>query len=537
MKKGPGAPNKFIAALQTWLKASFGGKRFKSFGNSLKHVVQKDSYSCGIITANTIAHAILDHPLCNNVQAAQERIRWFIHFASLYQFKSVSATVIEDVDMTGPFAAPEDPSNIPNQARKDVMRIADLLNPIDPSELPTASGYDSDDSSDFEETSNIPLQPKPKPAISALKADNTSQKRPRPDSLTNPNAESSDGYESSTNSLASAEIKRTVNYVKAGEGTSRSAKASRAMREDFRDGSLKIKAWRIEAWKEKVLKDDPQAEFDPKDISRARHSGCGKYVKMKDPCNIGRWKDHIQACNKKSTKKHAGGTPSLFQLGWAKITQAGKKKKKISGANSDNSESESEPELKNVPCPGITVSDTPHVLRYLKRTGASGGGGRSLPVISKQLFKKLFSRLSKKENRKVVVDTQMQEWKWKNDHVNHRVYAITCQKTVVDRSPKPPHLCLECRIVLRSKAFKSAIQKPIPSDKNSKFINYRFRNPLLGSIYARTIGVREIVDDEVLFLVSIFSIPCLILSLECPIQSICSIRPGCIKWKIQQRSL
>ena len=42
------------------------------------------------------------------------------------------------------------------------------------------------------------------------------------------------------------------------------------------------------------------------------------------------------------------------------------------------------------------MSDTPHVLQYLKRTGASGGGGRSLPVISKQLFKKLFSQLSRK---------------------------------------------------------------------------------------------------------------------------------------------
>ena len=235
------------------------------------------------------------------------------------------------------------------------MKVADLLNPIDPSELPTTStGYDSDDSSNFEETPNIPLQPKPKPAISTLKADNSGQKCTRPDSLTDPHAESSDGYESSTNSLASAEIKRNINYVKPGEGTSQSAKASRAMREDFCDGTLKIKAWHIEAWTEKVLKDNPKAEFDPKDISLARHSGCGKYIKTKDPCNIGRWKDHIQACNKKSTKKHAASTPSLFQLGWAKITQAGMKKKKVSSDNSDNSdnsESESEPKLKNIPCP------------------------------------------------------------------------------------------------------------------------------------------------------------------------------------------
>ncbi len=122
-------------------------------------------------------------------------------------------------------------------------------------------------------------------------------------------------------------------------------------------------------------------------------------------------------------------------------------------------------------------------MQYLKRTGTSGGGGRSLPVIATQLFKKLFSQLSKKSNRKVVVNTQMHEWKWKNDHVNHHVYATSCQQTVVDRLPKPPHPCSECGIVLRSRAFKNAIHRPVPSDKASKFINYLFRNALLGSIY------------------------------------------------------
>jgi len=248
------------------------------------------------------------------------------------------------------------------------------------------------------------------------------------------------------------------------------------------------------------LKDDPKAEFDPKHISQARHSGCGKYVKMKDTCDIGWWKDHILACNKKKLKKPAGRTPALFQLGWAKVT--GNKRKKVGYNNSDNtdsSESESEPKLENVPCLEITVSDNPRVLQYLKCTGTSGGGGRSLPIIATQLFKKLFSQLSKKSNRKVVVDTQMHEWKWKNDHANHCMYATSCQQTVVDRSPEPPHPCSECGIVLHSRAFKNAIRQPVPSNKASKFINYRFRNALLGSIYARTIGVQEIVEAEVHF--------------------------------------
>lgn len=313
--------------------------------------------------------------------------------------------------------------------------------------------------------------------------------------------------------------------------------ASRRRRDKLHDGTLKIEPWRIEAWKKKILKDDPKAVFDPEDIcnaTRARHSGCGKYVKMKDPCDIGRWKDHIEACNKKKSKKHAGGTPTLFQLGWAKVMA---KKKKLSNGNSDNddSESDSEPDLKEVPCPGITVSDDPWVLQYLKRTGASGGGGRPLPVIAKALFQKLFSQLSKKKHRKNVVDTQMNEWKWKNDHENHRVYATSCQQKVVDRSPKPPLPCSECGIVLRSRAFKNAIRRPVPRDKDSKFINYRFRNPVLGSIYARTIGVRELVENDVCFL-NYFPNSHLLLFLECQIKSFHLLCPRGTRWKIQQRS-
>ena len=107
-------------------------------------------------------------------------------------------------------------------------------------------------------------------------------------------------------------------------------------------------------------------------------------------------------------------------MGWLKVTV----ENKIDDESDDSSQGGSEPELKKVPCPGITVSDDPWVLQYLKRTGASGGGGRSLAVIAKQVYKKLFSQLSKKTNKKVVVDKQMQEWKWKNDHMNHRVSRL-----------------------------------------------------------------------------------------------------------------
>ncbi|KAF8167513.1 hypothetical protein B0H34DRAFT_854442 [Crassisporium funariophilum] len=462
LNKSSGAPTKFITALQTWLKYAFG-KQFKSFGNSLDHVVQDDTYSCGIITANTIEHAVLNRPLCHSKCATEERLKWRGYM-----------------------------QNASYQAQK-ALTIADLLNPINTdqhSEHSAMNDYDSDSSSEREVLCDVPNTSQntyiPKPGGNGLE-------RERVESVVESDTDSSDGYESSTISISANEGKQKKKYIKAGEGTSRSATASRIRREKLRNGTLKIEEWRYEAWKKKVLKDDSKATFHPQDKFRPRHSSCGKYVRMKDPCNIGRWNVHIESCKAEKSKKRAGGTPTLFQMGWAKVT---KKQKVSNDSEDDDSEGESEPELDEVPCPGITVLDDPRVLQYLKRTGASGGGGRSLPVIAKGLFRKLFSELSRDKNRKVVVDTQMQEWKWKNDHVNHRVYATCCQQRVTDRSPKPPHPCPACGIVLRSRAFKSAIRKPIPTDKASKFVNHRFRNPLLGSIFARTIGVREIVEDE-----------------------------------------
>ncbi|KAF8157944.1 hypothetical protein B0H34DRAFT_797377 [Crassisporium funariophilum] len=139
--KGPGAPIKFITALQTWLKHAFR-KQFKS---SLDHVVQDNTYSCGVFTANTIAHTILNRLICNSNYATEEQLKWFIYFASLYSAKSETATPSKDIDM--PLAGQADIPNVVTQASK-VLAIADLLNPIGDghSICSATNGYDSDDS-------------------------------------------------------------------------------------------------------------------------------------------------------------------------------------------------------------------------------------------------------------------------------------------------------------------------------------------------------------------------------------------------------
>ena len=78
-----------------------------------------------------------------------------------------------------------------------------------------------------------------------------------------------------------------------------------------------------------------------------------------------------------------------------------------------------------------------------------------------------------------------------------RVFAIVCKKTVTDRPPNHPLPCDECAAILKSRAFKTALQKPTPEDKNFIFTNHRFRSSTLGEIYARTIGLKDLIEKPV----------------------------------------
>lgn len=102
-------------------------------------------------------------------------------------------------------------------------------------------------------------------------------------------------------------------YIKPGEGTSKSAVASRERRRKLFDGTFKMDERRYRIWQEKVLADDSEADFVEKDIRIAIHSACKKRVKMKDPFDITRWKVHIRKCKVK------GRTRSLLNMpGWGK---------------------------------------------------------------------------------------------------------------------------------------------------------------------------------------------------------------------------
>jgi hypothetical protein len=209
--------------------------------------------------------------------------------------------------------------------------------------------------------------------------------------------------------------------VKSGDGTSKSAVVSRSLRKSVKIGTFKVNEEKYQSWKMKILQNDCDAEFDKHDLWRVRHSVCGEWKRVKEPYDVTRWNKHLRDCNDMKKKKIIK-TPSLFSMGFIKVAKQ--------AANTVPAVIESQ-KSSYIPCPGITEADDARVTKYLKRTGALGGGGRSLAVILKGIFKKLFTKLKLAKNKKMVVDTQMHEWRWRNDHENLRVYSTSCQKNVV----------------------------------------------------------------------------------------------------------
>ncbi|KAF8209531.1 hypothetical protein K438DRAFT_1572203 [Mycena galopus ATCC 62051] len=146
------------------------------------------------------------------------------------------------------------------------------------------------------------------------------------------------------------------------------------------------------------------------------------------------------------------------------------------------------------PCPGVTEDDIPNVQKYLQRTGASGGGSRSVFKIAMDKFRKAFSSL-KEKRQKEVRDIQYHEQKWRNDHANLRIFSTACDKQVPAATPRTLP-CQPCAMLLSRRSLKRALEKKGPAKpENYIYTNEQFRNQLLGEIYGRTIGLKDIIEQ------------------------------------------
>ncbi|KAF4621774.1 hypothetical protein D9613_012142 [Agrocybe pediades] len=408
--KGSGIPAKLIEFLQGWLKQAFG-KRFKNQGNILPHAVQNDSFSCPIITVNTITHAVLNEPLWSAEDAKEARLKWFNRLASAhcnYQKEPIAR-----------LEASKDQESVLPPLRSEKLGLTFILNnyPQLPHSTVTYNDNQPDDSFYMSDESDDELQgngftpvvddqtstvnesvdgPSKSPATSPTLVTTPPSKLIGIKQLRKVSLSEEDGSESDSGNSHVSEDERRTKFIRAGEGTSHSAVASRKLRDSVSQGSFQANERRMLTWKEKILEGDDAAQFDPDKVRRVRHSKCRKWIIVKEPYDTVRWKDHLKGC------KIKGKLQSLFTMGFSKVA----KTKETTIVEEVRPPPPTQPQ---VPCPGISDVDNPKISRYLRRTGALGDGSRSLPVIAKQLFKKLFSRIVNEDHRKQVLDTQMHE--------------------------------------------------------------------------------------------------------------------------------
>lgn len=307
-------------------------------------------------------------------------------------------------------------------------------------------------------------------------------------------------------------------------GLSRSAQSSKKTRDAAARGEFIWSDKKLESWREKLVANDADVEFDKTDLCKVRHSSCGKWFKVKEPYDSTRWCSHLKKCTvvgghegghttsgRKRTLKSTAGTPTLEKMastfGWTE-----KMPPAIGCGRSQEADAEG-------PCPGLQDVDHKLVPVYLRRTGAMGGGARSVIVIAKESFGQLFSSLSKKE-QVVVKDSQAHEHQWRNDHRNLRVFATKCKQTVLSPSTGRRLPCFECISLLSNHRFTAILQKKTPTEENAIYTNRQWQNQIIGEHYARIKGLKDIIETAVSRFLD-----------KCHIVISCTI-PGCEKYTL-----
>ncbi|KAF7291444.1 hypothetical protein MIND_01289500 [Mycena indigotica] len=498
-------PRKIIQKLQLWSK-----KRFmvplNDMGNVLPIGQQTDSLNCGVCWADAVMTAVWGDPGWKPQLGVMRRIRWGIRMAK------ECASVCSEPTTVSPTAGAErmtasstsTPVTLPSLRRH---HLNELLNPdveaahtLPPEQVAIEPDTDSED----EEASNAASRTGGDDSDTSLHS-STSERSTLSATAAKIGKALKHGLQqvsTTTQTTLTAGMKYTMAATSrttkkiigkrkrkrkrkpddsesdveppkarpAGTGTARSSVHTRNARQAFREGTFRLDMLRYKGWLEGMAEIDDKFAYRP---------GNGK-----QPYDLTRARQHSASCGikKRKYKKHTQNTHRMDEY-----LSAGKASRKEAEFRT----------LSRVPCPGIGPDDDIRVTTYLERTAVSGGGGQSVTALSKQFFKRFFSRLDSKQRRQVL-DAQEQSHTWENKHhsLPVRVYSRTCKKLVCDLSPLRTAPCRECQQVLRSRSFKTAIHRPKPEDRHYVHTPYRFRSPLMGQIYARAIGVKELIERK-----------------------------------------
>ncbi|TFK59586.1 hypothetical protein BDN72DRAFT_944352 [Pluteus cervinus] len=274
---------------------------------------------------------------------------------------------------------------------------------------------------------------------------------------------------------------------KAGKVENITKKDMESLGKDFPPSEADPKKYK--RFKDKILTKDRHAWFSPKTIRLVRHSKCSAEIRVKAPYDTTRWTKHLENCEKEgATTKPKLSTVSLHDsLGNAPRATT-------SDTTSDNHTllyrltPDSHDATPTKPCPGLTAADDERIAGYIYHAGAQRGGGKDLLSFNKsdQAFSELDPKI-KDELRLQQRHTQ----RWEIDKSNSRIFALDCSKFSSDNHGSP---CDKCFAILQDGQFKRLLSKPVPKEENFKFVPNIHRDKAGGELYARHIGLKELVE-------------------------------------------
>lgn len=185
---------------------------------------------------------------------------------------------------------------------------------------------------------------------------------------------------------------------------------------------------------------------------------------------------------------------------------------------SEDTVTEDEEELERslcVPCHGITQAHESRIPTYLTRTGAIGGGARSVTALSNERYGCKYKALNEQQKR-IIDRGQQNEHKWRNDFSALAVFSTSRLKNVrlQDRSAVLPAtqqsnssgalvtsedepICAKCQEVLKSSAFQQALRVPTPASTNYKYLKRKHHNETPARLCMKVAGLQDLLQDKV----------------------------------------
>ncbi|KAF9780852.1 hypothetical protein BJ322DRAFT_1112246 [Thelephora terrestris] len=292
---------------------------------------------------------------------------------------------------------------------------------------------------------------------------------------------------------------------------SRSASASRRLKELARSADFMVDEKKRKRFEEKCVEMDSEAKFRYQDAGwQVLHSKCLKWYKMSEPYNATKFRQHLGTCKARGDKQNLLITsffkpkdPNDGTEAKSKITVSARNQIFVGGSASA-SPSIKPPQAGNElvaqrqPCLGISKRHDPLVSTYLSRTVVEGAGSVSLQEATEMVFGKgaEYSKLTGKQKADVTT-AQSHLRSWSINRELQVIFSTVCAK-FVDQDRSPNKTCSNCEKVLRSDSFKRALRvKPAPFER-MKFIPAKYRGSLedLGAKFAGIRGLSDLLQDD-----------------------------------------